>query len=255
MGTRVAPDSDSLLYYKFDSLSPFVNTGALGTAKNMTSLSGESSLHLGGTKFGPVFRDGGCLAFNTDVSGGPASIQLAHFTWPTQNITVSGWFTWYRTAGGTGNIERTFFKWWTPTGWASPYVGMSLWEFQNAAMYQGSVGYGVSSNVGASLARQLGLPPMWMAHHVGLTYGDGNLKTYIDGQLSLTVAQAGALNLGTGPWAIGADGGGSASHAGFLCEEIRICQVVRNAEWFASVYQAGIPSAGIGRRQVLARVL
>lgn len=228
-------DSDTVLCYRFqESSAPFANLGTQGSA-DMTAESGEGTVWLGGQ---PDNAFGKALKFSM-VNTGSGGIRASNFTFPTTNITVSCWVTPTRLLGAV-SIGRIFFKSYYPASWSAPYVGMEI-AFN-------------STNSGLTFTQTLsgGAQPqvhfhndyrgvqLYTRHHLGYTYGDGSLKAYLNGMLIGSNVVATALDLGTGPWCIGRTVSSSSNeHCGMILHEVRVDQVIRDANWFKQVYELG----------------
>lgn len=227
-------DSDCLLCYRFqETTAPFTNLGSQANA-NMTAESGEGSVWSGGQPDG-AFGLGLKFSMTNTGSGG---IRVAHFTYPTSVITASAWFTPTRSLGAS-SIGRVFFKAYYPSLWTPPYIGIELGYFS------GTSGFSATANAtgGAAVAtanQDTNGVQLWQRHHVGMTYGDGNLKLYLNGYLVKTTASNNVLDLGTGPWCIGRTvSSNSNEHCGMILHEVRVDKIIRDANWFKQTYELG----------------
>ena len=239
-------DSRSLLCWRFqEAAAPFANLGSLGSTYDMAAISGEGTVWLGGQPDGH-FGKGLKFALETNADG---AIRAPHSPWPSSEITISCWFTATRYVGAN-DIGRLFYKANSASVWSAPFHSASL-QFgvfgasSGENLTVGIHGLAISESFNKDYEGIIRYP----IHHVGFTYGDGFLRTYLDGELFSSIAAATPLNLGAGPWCIGTTPFTPLTeNAGMILHEVRVCDVIRDAEWWRKNWERGRLREGGGSR-------
>lgn len=238
---RMPLDANVLCRWKFTETSaPFVNDGTRGTAQNMVASAGEGTVFRGGRPDG-WFDRGLNISMATNV--GNVAIRAPHFAWPSSQITISAWFTPTRKVSPGPVSGRLFFKAHTDASWASPFYRHVLSYGTDNVWFQGprkSDGVFIPATPhNFPVNRDVQLLKI---HHVGYTFGDGQLRSYLDGELYQTTSDNTdvATNLGTGSWCIGRPPTTAFDeYLGGIIHEIRLCQVVRPATWWRETWLRG----------------
>ncbi len=125
------------------------------------------------------------------------------------------------------------------SGWSSPYTSVQLYFNNNSTPSLGGLvniaGVQQAVPIASNVLKAAG---QW--NHVGLTYDGTTIKLYANGVLVSTKAQTGNIDWGThGPWWIGGNISDTETLTGVV-EEVRLANVVRNADWFAQVSANGL---------------
>lgn len=236
---RMPLDADVLCRWKFTETSaPFVNDGTLGTAQNMVASAGEGTVFRGGRPDGWFDRG---LKIGMATAVGNLAIRSPHFAWPTSQITVSAWITPTRKLGAN-SIGRFFFKSHTDASWNSPFYRMTMGYGSDNAWFQGL------RKADATFIPTTHIWPLnrdvqtLKIHHIGLTFGDGHFRSYLDGELYQQNSDITDLStqLGTGSWCIGRPPSTTLDeYLGGIIHEIRLCRVARPASWWRESWLRG----------------
>lgn len=231
----LALDEFDLLCWRFqETASPYVNIGALGTAQNMVDVTGDGTVYQGGQPDGH-FGKGLKFAMSAATS---AALRAPSSVWPTGNITVSVWVTISRLLGAN-NVGRLFHKA-ANVSFTTPFLTASF-EWNTTDSF-----HLVKDNTVTPVTVQNTLPhnsqglTLNVPHHLVMTFGDGALKSYIDGALVRSTSSSATLDLKTGPWGIG-NYNVTAEHVGGIYHEVRVSSVVRSAEWVRQYWNLARP--------------
>ena len=213
-------DEHDLLVYRFyENQAPYTNLGSLGDGYDLTAT--ESTYQRGGIS-GPMYFDNGALAFCCGDVAQVSTIQSENININSSEISIMLMITPFREHATHG---RFFGK----------YGEIEL-SSNNDSFYAGVVttsGY-VSTHVSKTI-----YPKLYIPFQYGITYGDGFLKIYCNGKLASSIASTSTIIDNGGYYHIGSmnDGGIYTRHCGFIMEEIRICNTVRNENWFRSFFE------------------
>jgi hypothetical protein len=242
-------DSDTYLYFDFqEDSAPFVNQGSAGTGLNLVDVTGAGTGYQAGIR-GPIFGGRG-LALDDDFQD--AAIRApGTAAWTASEINVSVWCYITRYSQET-NYGKIFIKSWYPTAWNPPYSPVSL-QFDNTPDFDFTYRPGgVNSQIFIPQNLSMGLNT---PHLIGFSHDGTTMRGYIDGieRGNTPATTSPASNLGTGPWCIGnyplggsspLGGIGPAEKIGGIYEEVRVCEVARDADWWLENWQRGIGEIG-----------
>lgn len=156
---------------------------------------------------------------------------------------------WIQPFQGLGAAQEILHKEYTndaPTDgvvsgtFASPFYGAM--QFFVTSGSDGS--WGVSINIGGTLhtvtitgnsSEHVRLRyNIW--NHVGATYDGAHFNVYCNGQLAASIALAGAIDYGAGPWVMGALRDGSISQLNAMAERVRWEGVAKGLDYFFDCY-------------------
>jgi hypothetical protein len=247
---RMPTDANTYLYWDFqETAAPFADQGSAGIP--MQDVTGSGVGYQAGIR-GPVFGGRG-LALDSDSQN--AAIRAdGTAAWPASQINVAVWVTVtdYTQYNGYGKI---FFKSWFPTSWSSPFAAVMFQFYTPPSDYASSYDPGGSgSPTGYEVQYDLRIH-LHTPHLLGFSHDGTTLRHYVDGieVLDQLVGTTPASNLGTGPWCIGnlpsggsppLGGVGNVEKIGGIYEEVRICTVARDADWWLENWQRGMGLRG-----------
>lgn len=239
MSTRVAPDNNDIVVWKFDDASaPFVNSSTSTSApshviSDLATLSGTIILQ----QPSPFAASGtnSSVWFTGNNSGSPRNfISGANNFEPAVPFSISGWI-YLRHYNNTGFVQHMFNKQHTAGVWSG--VTFSIITIQNQST--GTSTYSFYSN---------GLPgtiaywtfPLNMWCHVGMVVDGSTTTNYLNGNIVQQWASAGSVNWGGhGPWFFGAIPSGSGNPEETACSvcDVRIANVARPQSYFQNIYR------------------
>lgn len=210
---------DKLVYRFYEDQAPYTNLGTLGNGYNLTAT--ESTYQRGGIS-GPMYFDNGALAFCCGPAAQNSTIQSQNINMNSLETSIMMIITPFREHVTHG---RFFGK----------YAEIEISSDQNS-FYAGVVT--TSGYVQTSVPKTI-YPKLYIPFQYGITHGDGFLKIYCNGKLASTIASTGTIIDNGGFYFIGSinDNGDYLRHCGFIIEELRICNTIRNENWFRSFFE------------------
>lgn len=233
-GSRVAPDSSDLAVWRFNETSgtTFENVGE-SAGGDLTMDSGGFLAYPGGLHASTAFYSD---ASGTDTKAlGGAGIRPSG-----DNFTISGWFMKKTTNTG---LDWLLVKHDDSDGstWLTPFYSVGFLIPSGQGRIQGYIRQNDSTTVGINSHPDSSFGPeidVW--HHIGLTHDGTTLSLYFDGTFIESKAAAFSISWGDdGPWRFNGNPTFSGEHIdGILYQDWRVAEVVRDADWFASVWNS-----------------
>lgn len=249
--TRMPIDSDTYLYFDFqETAAPFVNQGSAGPSLNMVDVTGAGTGYRAGIR-GPIFGGRGLALDDSGDNGAVRADGTA--AWPSSELNVSIWctITKYATALDWG---RLFAKSNNPTTWVFPQAAFTFQFKDSTGIYEMDYSPGGTSEFLLLVPRDLTII-LNLPHLIGFSHDGVTVRHYVDGVETANSPSTAspASNLGTGPWFIGNyplggsspyGGVGNAEKIAGIIEEVRVCEIARDADWWLENWQRGIGEVG-----------
>ena len=171
---------------------------------------------------------GTALQFNGNGNAGNR-VTIPAFLSGTNDITVSVWFNQTAVQTGAGNWTYVLHS-----AAGQNIAGGDFWlgRLGNESSFTGDIGAAFAGTWNpAQTDIELELDTFY---HVTAVHADGQVRIYVDGQLTRTRSQS-MFSWSNAPWAIGAASNGYRSHPGII-DSPRVATVSRSSEWIAAEF-------------------
>jgi len=256
VGTRVDPDNNDIVVWKFDdAAAPFINSSTSTSAPShaVSDLATLSGTGTGAPKLqqpSPFAATGNntSVLFSGNNAGSPRNYILgANAVVPQSPVTFSCWL--YLRIYANGLTQHYFSKQHTANTWSGVFAQVGL---QNRTYTSQSTAFDlfIAPSTGGSIVLDAGNNiPIQTWCHIGLVYDGSFVYGYLNGNLVGQVASTGAINYGNnGPWFFGGPlGSGSVEEGAYSICDFRIANIARPQSYFQNVYRQGMLQSDSGQ--------
>lgn len=261
---RLAPDTNDILVWKLEETSgAYRNSGTILPNNTSTDLNVFNTIDRNGTGIygGPCanfpgtsnFPAGSSATRNYAVGGSTIS--------PQPPLTVSAWVYLrnYNNASSKHVVGKLFREHTVTNNWAAPFFAIEI------SMTTGNSGMDLYFATAVTTSSQTGVTitdfpiPIQQWAHIGFTHDGSFLRCYLNGcQLMTYTGATQNLQFATassivyndanpaGGWVIGAvppylvGSSSNKEEANYMVQDVRVAGVVRNLNYFQSVYKTGV---------------
>jgi len=251
-GTRIEPDNNDIVVWKFDEASaPFVNSSTSTSApSHAVSDLANATGNMQYQQPSPFAASGtnSCIVFTGLNGGSPRNtIYGANTVEPQAPVTFSCWL-YIRVYDYTSFTQHYFTKQNTAGVWGGvtfAQVGLQNRRYVSQATAFDLFATTATTNNNIILDANNNIPiNTWC--HIGFTYDGATKIGYLNGNIVGQETSSGNINYGgSGPWFFGAipSGSGNPEEGQYAICDFRIANVVRTQSYFQNIYKNATTSA------------
>lgn len=236
-------DANDVIVWKFDEAAgstTFVNSATGATAGNLVAAAGNLVKAGVAGIFGPAPALGRTQTAGKvkTADGTPVSVGTSG--------TIHGWCRFDSSLvydQYVGIVEKSYRA--DGASYDSPFVVAGIGFFMPSNNVKQlrvmlAVGSGTLKEVVANAGDWDSFQPGW--NHFGMTWDGSNIKAYLNGNLSKSIAQGGAIDLNgnVGQWYSGCFADGTGTFLNGRVQHVRVSNTARSAAYFEQVYRYGV---------------